>query len=113
MSAPIPLRADPLALRQAERRSLVRACTAMVLGGKPGAPNPEQIVKTWSDDATAARILKAAQSPTSTASYPQMQATAVLPMLAPASASARLLAAAGSLAPVLLPCRQSRRSRPT
>ena len=36
-------------------------------------------------------------SPTSTADYPQLQATAVLPMLAPASASARLLAAASSL----------------
>jgi hypothetical protein len=94
---PILLRADPGALARAERRSLVRACTAIVLGDRPGAPHPEQIVKTWGDDAMAARVLKAAQSPTSTASYPQLQATTVLPMLAPASASARLLAAARSL----------------
>ena len=95
--SPIPLRADPGALARAERRSLVRACTAMVLGGRHGAPRPDEIIRTWRDDAMAGRILKAATSPTSTASYPQMQATAVLPMLAPSSASARLLAAASSL----------------
>jgi len=71
------------ALRQAEGRSLVRACAALVLGNKPGV-HPEQIIKTWGDDAMAAAILKVAQSPTSTATYPQLQATAVLPMLAPA-----------------------------
>lgn len=97
MSAPIPLRADPAALARAERRSFVRAATAIVLGSRHGAPHPEEIVKTWGDDAMAGRVLRAASSPTSTASYPQMQATAVLPMLAPASASARLLAAAGAL----------------
>jgi hypothetical protein len=95
--SPIPLRPDRDAMRAVERRSLVRACTAIILGAKPGARHPEDIVKVWGDDATAARVLKAAMSPTSTASYPQMQATAVLPMLAPASASARLLAAASSL----------------
>ena len=58
---PIPLRADPAALRQAERRSLVRACAALVLGNKPGV-HPEQIIKTWGDDAMAAAILKVAQS---------------------------------------------------
>ena len=41
---PIPLRADPAALRQAERRSLVRACAALVLGNKPGV-HPERIIK--------------------------------------------------------------------
>jgi hypothetical protein len=92
------LKPDVGALARAERRSLVRACAAMVLGNKPGAPHPEQIIKTWNDDAMAGRILKAAQSPTSTADYPQLQVTAVPPMLAPASASARLLAAASSAA---------------
>ena len=52
---PIPLRADPAALRQAERRSLVRACAALVLGNKPGV-HPERIIKTWGDDAMAAAI---------------------------------------------------------
>jgi hypothetical protein len=96
---PIPLRADPLALRQAERRSFVRAVTAIVIGsrrGDSGAPRADEVIKSW-DDAQAARILKAASSPMTTAGYPQMQSTAVLPMLAPASASARLLAAASSL----------------
>ena len=60
-----------------------RACAALVLGNKPGV-HPERIIKTWGDDAMATAILKVAQSPTSTATYPQLQATAVLPMLAPA-----------------------------
>jgi hypothetical protein len=38
--------------------------------------HPERIIKTWGDDAMAAAILKVAQSPTSTATYPQLQATA-------------------------------------
>jgi hypothetical protein len=97
MNSPIPLRPDRDALARAERRSFVRAATALVLGNRPGAPHPEQIVKAWNDDAMAGRILKAAMSPTSTADYPQLQTTAVLPMLAPSSASARLLAAASSL----------------
>jgi hypothetical protein len=53
---PIPLHADPAVLRQAERRSLVRACAALVLGNKPGV-HPERIIKTWGDDAMAAAIL--------------------------------------------------------
>jgi hypothetical protein len=67
----------------------------MVLGDKPGV-RAEEIIKTWGDDAMAGRILKAAQTPTSTSFYPQLQTTAMLPMLAPASASARLLAAASA-----------------
>jgi hypothetical protein len=35
---------------------------------------PEQIIKTWGDDAMAVAVLKVAQSPTSTATYPQLQA---------------------------------------
>lgn len=45
-----------------------------MLGDKPGAPHPEQIVETWGDDAMAECVLKAATSPTSTASYPQTEA---------------------------------------
>jgi hypothetical protein len=65
----------------------------MVLGDKPGV-RAEEIIKTWGDDAMAGRILKAAQTPTSTSFYPQLQTTAMLPMLAPASAW--LLAAASA-----------------
>ena len=66
--------------RAAQPRPCLRR---LVLGNKPGV-HPERIIKTWGDDAMAAAILKVAQSPTSTATYPQLQATAVLPMLAPA-----------------------------
>jgi len=39
---PIPLRADPAALRQAERRSLVRACAALVLAATSRACIPNR-----------------------------------------------------------------------
>jgi hypothetical protein len=82
---------------QRERRSFVRACTAMMVGARQGV-QPERVIKTW-DDPRAERILRAASSATSTAtaSALQLQTTTVLPMLAPASASARLLALATPL----------------
>ncbi len=45
----------------------------------------------------AQRVVKAAQSPTSTADFPAMIITTILPMLSPASAAARLLALAHSI----------------
>ena len=57
----------------------------------------ENVLKTWDDDTRAAMILKAASNPASTSTYPQLTSTTVLPMLAPASASARLLALARPL----------------
>ena len=59
-------------MRQAERRSLVRVCPAMVLGDKPGV-RAEEIIKTWGDEGA---FFKAAQTPTSTSFYPQLQTTA-------------------------------------
>ena len=95
---PIPLRPDRGALATAERRSFVRACTAIVLGSKRGA-TPERVIRTWDDDSRAARILRAASSPITTADTAalQLQSTRVLPMLAPASASGRLLGMATTL----------------
>jgi hypothetical protein len=94
---PIPLRPDRGALASAERRSFIRACTAVALGSKRGA-TPERIIRTWDDD-RAVRILRAASSPASTADAAalQLQSTRVLPMLAPASASGRLLGMATTL----------------
>ena len=95
---PIPLRPDQGALARAERRSFVRACTAMALGARQGV-KPEHVIKTWADDSRAALILRAASSGATTASAAALQltSTTVLPMLAPASASARLLAMARPL----------------
>jgi hypothetical protein len=98
MSAPIPLRPDREALSRSERRSFVRACTAMLLGTRQGV-HPRDIVKVWDADVRADLILRAASSPTTTTSAAALglQSTRVLPMLAPAAASARLLAMATSL----------------
>jgi hypothetical protein len=59
MNAPIRLRADPAALPQAERRSLVRACAAIVLGNKPGAPHSRRRSSRPGTNAMAGRVLKA------------------------------------------------------
>jgi hypothetical protein len=93
----IPLRPDYTATRAAERKSFVRACTAMAIGARQGLP-PERVLKAW-DDPRAVLILKAASAPATTASAAALQltTTTVLPMLASASASARLLAMATSL----------------
>src|SRR5262249_9214415 len=91
----IPLRPDLGALGAADRRSFVRACTAIVLGKK--SRDPEAVLRAWRDDAVAARFLKAVQTPTSTADFPQAVATLVLPMLSPSSASGRLLGLAASV----------------
>lgn len=101
MNAParqgIPLRADPSALLSSERRSFVRAATAMALAARDRQRPDAILAKAWPDDATASRILKGATSPTTSSGYPQVEAIILLPMLAPSSASARLLGAASSV----------------
>ena len=97
MNAPIPLRPDPGALASSQRCSFVRAATAMALASK-NRQRPDAILgKAWPDDSVAPRILKAAQTPTTSTGFPAMQAMRVLPMLAPQAASARLLGLASSV----------------
>ena len=74
----------------------MRACATLVLGTKGGIERTDQVLKHWRDD-MAGRIVKAAQLPTDTGDFPQLQTTAILPLLAPARASARLLSLAKSL----------------
>jgi hypothetical protein len=97
-SSPIPLVPNREALTRSERRSFVRACTAMLLGAKQGVA-PARILKAWDADVRADLVLRAAMDPTSTtnAAALGLQSTRILPMLAPASASARLLAMATTL----------------
>jgi hypothetical protein len=94
---PIPLRPDASALARSERRSFVRACTAIALGSKSGA-DPGRIVGAF-DDPRAELIVRAASAPASTGNSAalMLQSTRILPLLAPAAASARLLALATSL----------------
>jgi hypothetical protein len=87
----ISLRPDFHAMREAERRSFVRACAATVLAVKDRTRPDAVLARTWPGDAMARRVLKAAQSPTTSSDLAMMTATVLLPMLAPQSASARLL----------------------
>jgi hypothetical protein len=93
MNAPIPLRPDPGAMRQAERRSFMRAAAAAFIGHRDREDSLKVLRRSWADD-SAERVLKAAMAPTGTADYPAAQANRVLPLLAPSSASGRLLALA-------------------
>src|SRR4051812_18909387 len=101
MNAParqgIPLRPDPGALFSSQRRSFVRACTSMALAAKRNMRPETLLAKAWPDDSTAPRILKAAQSPTTSAGFPATQTMTMLPMLAPQAASARLLGLSSSV----------------
>ena len=69
---------------------------------------PENILKNAWNDTDAHIILRAASSPlTTTGTFPQIQATKVLPMLAPDSASARLLAMGANLSLDGIRCERS------
>jgi hypothetical protein len=46
--SPIPLRPDVGAIARSERRSFVRACTALMLGTRQGV-HPRALVKSWDD----------------------------------------------------------------
>jgi hypothetical protein len=96
VNTPIPLRADPGALRQAERRSFMRAAAATFIGHRDREDAVKVLRRSWADDG-AERVLKAAMAPSGTADYPAAQANRVLPLLAPSSASGRLLALATSI----------------
>ena len=62
VTRPIPLRPDGSALASAERRSLIRAATAVALGSRRGA-SPERVIRNWDDDSRAARIFRARIEP--------------------------------------------------
>ena len=89
----IPLRPDPSATFRSERRAFIRVVAALTLAQQHRENPAKVLARNYPDDAVAARILKVAQSPTTTDSFapPAMRAITLLPMLAPASASARLL----------------------
>jgi hypothetical protein len=91
----IPLRPDPLAMQQMQRRSFCRAATALVMAhNRRDTVEPQNILKrAWRDDDDANVIVRAASSPIGTTdTFPQIQSQRVLPMLMADSASGRLLA---------------------
>ena len=90
---PLPLRPDIGLLKASERLSFNRAMTAMALSaGRDKRPAADILKSYWSDDSSAERILRAASNPASTTTFPAVQSVRVLPMLAPAAASSRVLA---------------------
>jgi hypothetical protein len=89
---PIPLRPDPRALELDQRRSLVRAATAVALGAVTPHPPHEILARAWPNDSGAAMVLRAAVTPTMTSNAPALgiDAVAFLVSMAPQSAAARL-----------------------
>jgi hypothetical protein len=84
-------------MRDAQRRSFVRACAATVLSYGEKADPHTVLSRAFPGDAGAAVVLRAAQSPTSTAGFHAVTAQVVLPMLAPQSASGKLLGMASRI----------------
>jgi hypothetical protein len=95
MDRPIPLRPDPFAWREKERRSFNRAVAALAMTTRGGtghhAPAAEVLKANWKDDDDAKQILKAATSPLTTSNFAAIQSTKFVEMLAPDCASAKLL----------------------
>jgi hypothetical protein len=93
---------DPQLIVEADRNSFLRAVTALALAsGAKGQQfkRAETVLRAnWGEDSRAGRILKAAVSPTpSTSGFPAIPSYEVLPLLAPAAASMRLLRKARQL----------------
>src|SRR5262249_20094005 len=91
----VPLRLDPLALRQMQHRSFCRATAAMAMTATRGMTSADRepweiLHENWRDDDDAGRILKAACSPLTTSGFAAIQSTRVLPQLAPDCASSKL-----------------------
>jgi len=87
----IPLRPDPTEWHRQNRRSLVRSITAQTLASLRGERKPADILeRAWGDDHVAQILLRAATTPTSTASFPAAEGLAGLVLLAPSSAALRL-----------------------
>jgi hypothetical protein len=96
MNAParqgISYRPDPRALELEQRRSLIRAATAIALGAVSRRPADEILSRAWPSDDGAKMVLRGATVPTTTSSAVALNidAVAFLVSMAPASAAARL-----------------------
>jgi hypothetical protein len=90
---PIPLRPDYTATRDAAVASLVRACIATGLATLDRETRPSDHARAWADDRALGLILRAAVSPATIASTPQLASVAAsfLATLVPMSAGADLL----------------------
>jgi hypothetical protein len=90
--SPIPLRPDRATLELEQRRSLIRAATAIALGHIAHRPADEILARAWPGDDGAKMVLRAAVTPTTTTSAAGLaiDAVAFLVSMAPASAAARL-----------------------
>jgi hypothetical protein len=90
---PLPLRVDRAEAARADRRSVVRACTAMAATAAKGIQAaPEFMRRSWPTDVKAEHIVKSAIPPFDTSSMWAIQSSSIIPTLAPSAASTRLLA---------------------
>ena len=92
----VPLRPDPTAMRDLERRSFIRATAAMAATTTRGRSRQERapdeyLRANWRDDDLAPRIMKAASNPLTTSGFAQVQAFHLLDMLGADCAGSKLL----------------------
>jgi hypothetical protein len=96
MNAPRPagisLVPDRGVVAASERRSILRAITAIGLAATRKQAVEDIRSSFWPHDHETAEVVRAAVSPSSTASYPQFSSSSVLQAIAPMSAAVRLLA---------------------
>jgi hypothetical protein len=86
----VPLRPDPAATQASVRRSFIRAAAAISIAGRTS--DPAYVLRTlWEDDSRAEHVLRAVTEPLDTSDFAAIQTNIVLPTLAPAAASTRLL----------------------
>ena len=87
---PLPLRIDAGALVASERRSFLRATTALAIAAVRKTDPAAVLKATWPDDRGAAIVLRAASSPTTTANFPVQNIIGLFQSIAPKSAALEL-----------------------
>ena len=87
---PIPLRPDLGALAERDRRSVLRAITALAVGAVRSG-DPQLMLKcAWPDDHYASEVLRAVSNPLTTAGYPVANVAGLFRSIAPKSAALEL-----------------------
>ena len=87
---PIPLRPDPGALADRDKRSTLRAITAIAVAGVRDRDPAPLLKSAWPDDRYAAEVLRAVSNPLLTTGYPVANVVGLFRSIAPKSAALEL-----------------------
>lgn len=87
---PLPVRLDGEAFAANERRTMLRAITAMARAACRGADPVMMLKSAWPEDRQALNVLRAVASPLTTAGYPVANIAGLFRSLAPKSAALEL-----------------------